>query len=243
MKLITSSTPVCVATYESGAFLCQISPGVGSGARLEHVCITHHLNILLILYYHIYTTFSFHATILSKIKSFPFIAAPCTRQCIYDASNRNHGFPQYNIVGPWADYWGHSRHVSPRRYKKRDHGRILGDFFLWTRPGADFRAGAFTGIAGNKRNLAITHHAHEGWDEGWDEGWGVKTRRPKSYMQNLTPAKIRVNISFWRQKDRASLQNGQNRRAYQHWPIMIPSLSIPTLTHNDTPSKHTYIDP
>ena len=36
MKLITSSTPVFVATYESGAFLCNISLGVGSGARLEH---------------------------------------------------------------------------------------------------------------------------------------------------------------------------------------------------------------
>ena len=33
------------------------------------------------------------------------------------------------IVGPWADYWGHSRHVSPRRYKKPAHGRIFGDFF------------------------------------------------------------------------------------------------------------------
>ena len=83
----------------------------------------------------------------------------------------------------------------------------------------------------------------EGWDEGCGERWGVKTRGPKSYMQNLTPAKIRVNISFWCQKDRASLQNGQNRRAYLHWPMMIvPSISIPTLTHNDsTLSKHTYI--
>ena len=45
---------MCVAIYESGAFLCKISLGVGSGARLEHVCITHHLNILLILFYHIH---------------------------------------------------------------------------------------------------------------------------------------------------------------------------------------------
>ena len=33
------------------------------------------------------------------------------------------------IVGPWADYWGHARHVSPRRYTKPAHGRIFGDFF------------------------------------------------------------------------------------------------------------------
>ena len=57
MKLITYSTPVCAATYESGAFLCHISQGVGSGARLENVCKTHHLNILLILFYDIYDIF------------------------------------------------------------------------------------------------------------------------------------------------------------------------------------------
>ena len=149
MKLITSSrpTPVCVAIYESGALLCQISLGVGTGARLEHVCITHHLNILLILFYHIpYTTFSFHATICIKIICCPFIAAPCrsTRECIYDASNRNHGFPP--IVGPWADNWGHSRHMLPRRYQKRAHGRIFGDFFREPAQGRIFEWALLRGL-------------------------------------------------------------------------------------------------
>ena len=81
---------------------------MGSGARLEHACMKHHLNTLLILFYHIYI----------------FI---CTRQCSYYASNRKAWF--LSIVGLWADYWGNSWHVSPRRYKKLAHGRIFGNFF------------------------------------------------------------------------------------------------------------------
>ena len=145
MKLVTSSTPVCVATYESGAFLCNISLGVGSEARLEQVCITHHLTYYW-YYIIIYTTFSFHATIFSKIICFHFIAAPCTRQCIYmtqviETMVSPNSWPMGGLLGtlpacvtsevqktgPWAHIWG---------------------FFPWTRPGADFRVGAFTGIAG-----------------------------------------------------------------------------------------------
>ena len=81
---------------------------MGSGARLEHACIKHHLNTLLILFYHIYI----------------FI---CTRQCVYYTSNRKPWF--LSIVGLWADYWGNSWHVSPRRYKKLAHGCIFWDFF------------------------------------------------------------------------------------------------------------------
>ena len=151
MKLITSSTPVCVATYENGAFLCNISLGVGSGARLEHVCITHHLTYYW-YYTIIYTTCSFHATIFSKITCCPFTAAPCTRQCIYDASNRNHGFPnswpmggllgtlpacvtsEVQKTGPWAHFWGFFSVNPPRGGFSSGH--FYGDCryfvpFLW----------------------------------------------------------------------------------------------------------------
>ena len=107
--------------------MCQISLGVESGARLDHTCIKHNLNILLILFDHIYMYDIFI----------------CIRQCFCYASNSKPWL--IPIVGPWADYWGNSWHVSPWRYKKRAHGRILGDFL---HEPADLRVGAFTGIAG-----------------------------------------------------------------------------------------------
>ena len=88
-----ATTHICALINENP----QVTTRTVTGSR--HVLITvTAVTVILIghsgYYIIIYTIFSFHATIFSKIICCPFIAAPCTRQCIYDASNQNHGFPQ-----------------------------------------------------------------------------------------------------------------------------------------------------
>ena len=99
----------------------------------------------------------------------PFIAAPCrsTRECIYDASNQNHGFPP--IVGPWADNWGHSRHMSPRRYQKRAHGRIFGDFFREPAQGRIFEWALLRGLPVT-RHTTDTERSYRSVTSHWSLG-------------------------------------------------------------------------
>ena len=76
----------------------------------------------------------------------------CNRQCFYYASNRKPWF--LSIVGPWADYWGKLLARVTSEVQTTGPWAHFWGFFPWTRPGADFRVGAFTGIAGIPTSLS-----------------------------------------------------------------------------------------
>ena len=155
MKLITSSTAVSVLTYERGTFLCQISLGVRSGARLEHTCIKHHLNILFILFYHIYVHFHFTQQYLIQYYIAPSLLRRVpdnvfmTQVIVYVVSSN--GGPMGGLLGtllapvtsevqktgPWAHFWGFREHAV-----------------------ADFRVGGFTGIASMHVCMCIGMHVY-----------------------------------------------------------------------------------